>query len=310
MRHRQVSIRHQRMVSLVLLLILAPVVLLPAKAQGQTEDYDLAGVNVAVYVGAGVMSSSYTALTRMFEWMNATAEPVSAFQIRDGILDDYDIVVFPGGSEGSYYRDLNTTGVQKVKDFVSDGGSYFGICGGSTFGANYLHLLNGTMHPVYEPGTTQHLTIMHINCLSTGPDLSGCPENVSVLYWGSQYFEPWAGASMIPIARYDYNGKAGMVAFRHHKGTVFLSSPHPEYEEGSDWDGTPAYDGLNDPDSEWSILFQVAKWLVEASVVELPNSTTDSHLFLNVDLFLITAASIGVAGVVLAGAIFFRRNHK
>jgi glutamine amidotransferase-like uncharacterized protein len=308
MSHKQVSTHHRRMISLMLLFMLTLVFLPPAKAQA--EIHDLSGVNVAVYVGAGVMSSSYTALTKMFEWMNATAEPVLASQIRDGILDDYDIVVFPGGSEHNYYLDLNTTGMQKIEDFVSAGGSYFGVCGGSTFGANYLQFLNGSMRPVYEPGTTQHLTIMHINRSSTGPDLSGCPENVSLMYWGSQYFEPWAGASIIPIARYDYNGKAGMVAFKHHKGTVFLSSPHPEYEEGSDRDGTAAYDSLNDPDSEWGILFQVAKWLVEASVVESSSSTANSDLPLNIDLLLITIAPIGVAGVVVAGAVFYQRKHK
>ncbi len=310
MSHKQVSIHHRGITSLMLLFMLTLAFLPPAKAQVQTENNDLTGVNVAIFVSGGVMSSSYTALTKMFEWMNATAEPVSSSQIQDGILDEYDIVVFPGGSESGYYRSLNTTGMQKVKDFVAAGGSYFGICGGSTFGANFLHLFNGTMQPFYEPGATQHLTIMHINRSSTGPDLSSCPENVSVLYWASKYFEPWAGASIIPIARYDQNGEAGMIAFRYHKGTVFLSSPHPEYEEGSDRDGTPLYDSLNDPDSEWGILFQVSKWLVESSVVESSTPTINSNLPLNVDLLLITLAPIGVAGVVVVGAILYRRNHK
>jgi len=138
-----------------------------------------------------------------------------------------------------------------------------------------------------------HLTIMHINRMSTGPDLSDCPENVSTMYWTSSYFSPQEGVAVIPIALYDYSDRAGMIAFNYGQGTVFLSSPHPEYEEGSDQDGTIFGDELADPESEWDILLRVSTWLVDASVVE-PTSTYVSPDLLAIGLLAAGAISVAV----------------
>ncbi|MHA1908208.1 MAG: BPL-N domain-containing protein [Candidatus Thorarchaeota archaeon] len=282
---------------------------MPAQTQTEydSQSPDLSGVNVAIYIGDGVLSHSYTALTEMFEWMNASVEPASASRIMNDFLDDYDIVVFPGGPSATYSSELGDEGKQKVVDFVANGGSYFGICGGSVFGASSLDFFDGTIRGVNEPGTEQHLSIMHINQLSAGPNLSDCPENVSTMYWYSSYFSPGAGFDMIPIATYDYNDEAGMIVFEHEAGTVFLCSPHPEYEEGNDRDDTPFRDDLNDPDSEWDILLRVSKWLVEASVVESTtnDSTTPTDLGVPLDLTMIGIVSIGVVAVVM---ILYRRR--
>lgn len=299
--------------AIVFILILCSITMSPTPTQAQTEydaqSPDLAGVNVAIYAGNGILGSSYTALTKMFEWMNATVGPVTASQINDDYLDDYDIVVFPGGSETSYSSDLDSDGRQKIKEYVASGGSYFGICGGSTFGAEYLRLFNGFMYSVNEPGASQHLTIMHINQSSTGPNLSGCPENVSLMYWSSRSFSPRSGVSVIPIATYDFNGAAGMIAFEYQNGTVFLSSPHPEYEEGDSRDDTSFGDSLDDPESEWDILLRVSKWLVDASIFEPTTTDTGTSTDLGVpfELTLIAVATIGV--IAIAGfSILYRRR--
>jgi glutamine amidotransferase-like uncharacterized protein len=282
------------MLGIQLLLILCLMFLLPVHSQAQIESDDLTGVNVAIYQGAGVMGSSYIALTRMFEWMNASVTSVNASQVRDNFLNNYDILVIPGGSESTCNSELDAEGKQKVKDFVSNGGSYFGICGGATFGASYLSFFGGFMNPVSEPGSILHMTTMHINQSSTGPDLSDCPENVSTLYYASQYFTPKAGTSVHVIASYDYNGKAGMIAFNHGYGTVFLSSPHPEYEEDGDRDDTAFADYFDDPESEWDLLLRVSKWLVEASTI-------------SPDFLLIVAASTVGVVVVVAAVVLYRR---
>jgi glutamine amidotransferase-like uncharacterized protein len=271
--------------------------LIPVHSQAQTESNDLTGVRVAIYQGSGVMPSSHTALTKMFEWMNASVTSVNASQIRDGVLTGYDIFVIPGGSESSCSSELSTEGKQKVKDFVTNGGSYFGICGGATFGASYLSLFDGYMAPVNEPGPLIHMTTMHINQSSTGPVLSECPENVTTLYYASQYFIPEFGTSVQVIATYDCNEKAGMIAFSYGYGTVFLSSPHPEYEENSDRDGTTFVDYLNDPESEWDLLLRVSRWLVLASPV-------------NFGLLPMVVGLTAGAVVVLVAVVLYRRMRK
>ena len=303
----------QGFLSLCLLSILCLSLLFPTLTLAQTEYDDLSGVNVAVYNGLGVMGSSHIALTRMFEWMNATVSSVTASQILDDVLNDYDIFVIPGGSESTCSSELDDEGRLKIIEFVANGGSYFGICGGSTFAVRYLHLFNGFMGPVSEPGDLIHMTTMHINRTSNGPDLSNLSENCSVMYYASQRFtpNPYQATSIHSIATYDYDGSAGMIAFEYENGTVFLSSPHPEYEENSDRDDTSFGDDLEDSDSEWDLLFQVSLWLIETSYVELDASTTTtttSSTALPLDLPLITVVSTGVVIITLIAVVLYRRG--
>ena len=295
--------------SILCLLLLAPV-----QSTALFEHDDLTGVKVAVYNGAGVMDSSRTALTRMFEWMNASVVTVNASQILEGFLDGFDILVIPGGSESIAAIELQySEGGLKIQDFVSNGGSYFGICGGATYGANYLHLFNGSMRPVPDPGPLIHITTMHVYQSPTGPDLSGIPENFSIMYYASQSFLPRYGTSVHVIATYECNNAAGMVACEYGYGTVFLSSPHPEYEENDDRDGTTFGDDIVDPDSEWPLLLRVSMWLVEASsevpTTTPPTTTTPTDAGTTLDVSLIAIASTGIVMVVLVVFAVYRKAH-
>ena len=309
--------RRQRMLCIFVLSTLYLMLLSPVPSMAQVEHDDLTGVKVAVYSGGGVMGSSRIALTRMFEWMNASVVEVTASQIRDDFLNECDILVVPGGSESICNSELESDGKQKVKDFVAQGGSYFGICGGSTFAVTYLRLFDGYISPVSEPGEIIHMTTMNINKSSTGPDLSELPSNFTTMYYGSQYFTPKLGTSVHTIATYEYNGKAGMIALEYGNGTVFISSPHPEYEEDDDRDDTTFGDDLDDPDSEWPLLFRVSKWLIEASYIEPSSSTTTTTTTatntnttsITLDLPLIVVASTGGVIVVLIVVAFYRRMH-
>jgi glutamine amidotransferase-like uncharacterized protein len=213
----------------------------------------------------------------MFEWMGATVEEVNASQILGNYLDDCDILVFPGGSENSYMRDLEyDRGVQKIQEFVENGGSYFGICGGSTFGAMYVDLFDGDMYPANEDGDLIHMSIMNVNQASIDSYLSDCEPSFTTMYYASQYFAPDIGTSVHIIARYDSNNRPGMIAFEYGSGTVFLSSPHPEYEEDSARDDTTFGDEFEDPDSEWDFLLRIAQWLIDASSEEPATTIADT----------------------------------
>ncbi|MFW9926922.1 MAG: BPL-N domain-containing protein [Candidatus Thorarchaeota archaeon] len=304
------AVHSRRFLGLYLLSILGLILLTPAPTVAIVENDDLTGVKVAIYNGAGVMISSRVALTRMFEWMNASVEEVNATQILDDILDDYDMLVIPGGSETICCSELQyIDGVRKIQDFVRNGGSYFGICGGATYGANYVDFFNGSMSPVSEPGSLIHMTTMNVNQSSTGPELSDWSANFATMYYGSWYFSPRADFPVHVVATYEYNDEAGMIAFEYGNGTVFLSSPHPEYEEDDDRDDTTDYDYLEDPDSEWDLLFRVSKWLIEASYVEqtTPTTPTPTPTPSELDLPLIAIASTGIVVVALTVAVLYRR---
>jgi len=307
----------RRLLGICVLSILCLMLLSPTPSVAQVEHDDLTGVTVAIYDGDGVMNSSHIALVRMFEWMNATVVNVTAPQILDDFLDDCDMLVIPGGSESVCLSELQlTTGVEKIQSFVENGGSFFGICGGATFGAMAVGLFDGTMSPVNEPGDLVHMTTMNVSQSSTGPDLSDCPTSFTTMYYASQYFIPTAGTDIHVVANYDRNSHPGMIALEYVNGTVFLSSPHPEYEEDSGRDDTTFGDDLDDPETEWDLLFRVSKWLIDASYVEPSSSTTATTITPitttttpTLDLPLIAIASVGVVFVVLILAVLYRRMH-
>lgn len=226
------------------------------------------GVRVAVYNGRGSLPSSSLALLNMFRWMNAEANYVNSTDIQQGVLDEYDIVAFPGGNSFDYSNFLGAAGMSAVIDFVAEGGSYFGICGGSVFGTDsYLGLFKGYTSEAVNGSATKLLTMI-VNTNSTGPDLSAEPATYEVLYWNSRCFYSSNATYMstvIPIVLYTQNNEPAMIVCRYGNGTVFLSHPHPEYEEGSARDGDDDFDYYADPDSEWPLLLKVSLWLVEAS---------------------------------------------
>jgi hypothetical protein len=264
----------------------------------------------------------------MFKWMNATVENVTSIEVKNDPLDDYDILVVPGGSETTASSELGSEGRAMLKGFVRSGGSYFGICGGATFGANHLRLWNGYMSQLNEAGGIIHMTTMHINQSSIGPDLSDLPENFTTMYYASQFFVPSDGFDAHKISTYDANDEAGMVAFEYEDGRVFLSSPHPEYEENSDRDDDDFGDSYDDPDSEWPLLLRVSRWLVGASAAatatetdtSLTNSTTTTDTVTSstnsmaantdipTDMMFLGITSAGVIALVLVVTIVYKKR--
>jgi len=264
--------KDQKKLSIIILILLIstiPTSIVLINENIRAEQYpSLVGVRVAIYHGnAGLgAAESYVALSQMFRWMGASVDYIYPAEIKNGGLIFYKMLVLPGGSPENYASELGENGMANIRRFVDLGGVYFGICGAAIFGIDYyLNLYSGNMYnPV--PGITaqSQLINMTINRNSQGPNLSTEPEMYSTLYWTSSYFDDY-GDDVIPIASYTQNNKSGMIAFEKGLGSVFLSSPHPEFEEGDDRDGTYSFDTYNDPDSEWNLMLKVSKWLVDTS---------------------------------------------
>ena len=56
---------------------------------------------------------------------------VDGADIRNGALDDLDLLVMPGGSSNVIVGDLGPKGEEKLKEFVRRGGGYVGMCAGN-----------------------------------------------------------------------------------------------------------------------------------------------------------------------------------
>jgi hypothetical protein len=171
--------------------------------------------------------------------------------------------------------------------------------------------MNGTSIEVTDL-PDEVMTNVSINRDCTGPNLSDMPENLTVLFETGWYFVPHEGQAITIIANYTHRNVPAMIAAEYGEGNVFISSPHFEYEENSDRDGTGHMDEYNDPDSEWPLLLTISRWLVDSSptvanVSNWPDTvTTYTGFQLPVDLIVI-GGGLGAVIIVVAVIIMKRR---
>ncbi|MCC9658511.1 BPL-N domain-containing protein [Rhodopirellula halodulae] len=94
-------------------------------------------IRVAIYNDNGVgqswksVQSNLTAEDQTF-----SVQTINAQEIRSGVLDDFDVLIHPGGSGSQQGKALQEAGRESVRKFVSDGGGYLGICAGAYLATN------------------------------------------------------------------------------------------------------------------------------------------------------------------------------
>ena len=94
-------------------------------------------LRVALYVDDGCRGAG---LIRWAEILrdspDAELKLVSGQDIRDGALDDRELLVMPGGVGGPQYAAMGDAGADKLRAFVANGGAYFGTCCGIAIALN------------------------------------------------------------------------------------------------------------------------------------------------------------------------------
>ncbi len=244
------------------------------------EYNDLSGVNVAIYEGYTSFfdprcNESKWALHHMFNWMNATVMIIDRDDINNGALYGFEIFVIPEGLGPTLESKLGDDAMQAIRDWVSEGGSYIGVRGSTS-----LAVTRGYMEGSWETfdlalvnGTTYEVTDLASYCVTNvtiNTDCFGENHTLSfnqreVFFRTGRYFEANEGQEIIVVGEYAHSGLPAMIASYYGEGTVFLSSPHFEYEENGDRDGTDYMDIYDDDDSEWPFILEICHWLIDAS---------------------------------------------
>ncbi len=108
------------------------------------------GLKIAVYDAGGVGVSGPRNLDNVFAYKKVILRRVGAVDIKAGILNQFDLVIFPGGSGSKQAAALEVEGREVVKKFINQGGGYVGICAGAYLAAsNYQWSLGISNHRTF-----------------------------------------------------------------------------------------------------------------------------------------------------------------
>ncbi|MBE3098827.1 MAG: succinylglutamate desuccinylase/aspartoacylase family protein [Planctomycetes bacterium] len=204
-------------------------------------------VQVAVYDGGGTGGKGATNLTGILDGDERTAvHHVGPPDIAAGALEQFDVVIFPGGSGKAEAGALGKEAVAAVRTFVRNGGGYVGICAGAFLSStNYewsLAIINNQTIPgkLHERGGGT----VTIELTDGGRQMFGDkPGLLDVYYHNGPMFLP-AGLAGLPaftplalfrseVSKYEEQKGTmihtpAIIAAPCGRGRVLAISPHPE----------------------------------------------------------------------------------
>jgi glutamine amidotransferase-like uncharacterized protein len=171
---------------------------------------------------------------------------VTPFEIREGVLTNLQVLIMPGGSGKKQATNLETIGVDAIREFVRKGGGYVGFCAGSYLAScQYpysLHIINSRV--VDREHWNRGTGTVNLKFTEKGREILGHPETeVDVFYGQGPLFAPTNEVglpSYTELATYGSeivkNGASPGVMLNttaislaeFGEGRVVCFSPHPE----------------------------------------------------------------------------------
>ncbi|MCK5130855.1 MAG: hypothetical protein KAR40_01720 [Candidatus Sabulitectum sp.] len=230
-------------------------------------------VKIAVYGGPGASNMEVTAMINMFEWMGYQVTETNGNMVLGSTLEKYDIIVFPGGSPETYAMELGTNGLQKIREYIENGGGYIGVCGGAMLACenaiwhgepvqlDYLGIFDGDAKGPANAGTPGYWTMEEFDLVTEHPVCEGQPDPMWILFCGNPYFLPDKGS--YKILKYAESGQCAMAGSPCGDGRVVVMGPMLMFEEDSDRDGVDTFDHLDDKGSDWPFMQRVTEWILE-----------------------------------------------
>jgi glutamine amidotransferase-like uncharacterized protein len=207
-------------------------------------------IRVAVFDDKGAAGKGIPAVTALLgkaadiQVTKLTGEDISA-----GVLTNYDVVMFTGGSASRQAASLGENGREEVKRFIKNGGGYVGICAGAYLACSGFDWSLGMLNAkTISPKWRRRVGTVEIEFSETGRALSGFTKtNHHILYANGPVIKP---AERTDLSAYESiaffrtelakNGTPegimvnapAMARGAFGKGRVFISSPHPEQTDG------------------------------------------------------------------------------
>jgi len=171
-------------------------------------------------------------------------------------LENFDLVLFPGGSSVKQYNGIGPDGITYVKDFVNSGGGYVGICAGAFLGSyntgsatSGLNLLQvaWSRHKLFKDGEDLRgdIVLTLNDCASRWYIKDEeFKDEVECHYHNGAIFPPYGlpkGVTILATIKEGTGGKskaakmrrkATIISGKYGQGNVILCGPHPEQTIG------------------------------------------------------------------------------
>ena len=110
----------------------------PIYPEYKLSNKESSGIKAGLYLDHGVWDACKISTQSMLAEMNCNYTILNKDSILNGSLNHYNLFIMPGGDMWEYSNTLTSTGMNNIREFVSSGGGYIGICGGSYFAASKI----------------------------------------------------------------------------------------------------------------------------------------------------------------------------
>ncbi|MEX2213901.1 MAG: succinylglutamate desuccinylase/aspartoacylase family protein [Phycisphaeraceae bacterium] len=88
-------------------------------------------LRVALFDDGGVGGSGIPKLEAILSKAGAVVRRIDGEDVRQGVIAQFDVAIFSGGSGSAQAKSLGEDGRKQVSDYVNGGGGYVGICAGA-----------------------------------------------------------------------------------------------------------------------------------------------------------------------------------
>lgn len=231
-------------------------------------------VIIGVYVDNGAHPSCVKAAKKMFLWMEHEVIELTADAVNSGNISEIDLFYFPGGSSFSYCCDITKEGRDNLKKLISQGHGFIGTCAGALYAAE-IQVEKGYSITYGQLGIFPGTATSYISEIYQDPDYGMCgilmdttktiakgePQVHSILYYNGPYFE--SDSEFQIIGSYEKINKPALISCTFGQGKVFLTGPHPEWEEDSNRDGVSYFDKFQDKGSDWPLMKKAVNWCLD-----------------------------------------------